>query len=654
MAPAILSVATAREVVANAYDELRVPVGAPPEQVASTFRALSLQRALGVHTTTSNTNDNDKPLLFQRQAVAYRFLSSLPLLDDHEYKPEHMLAMLRPLTPTSSDEASERASSMLDVAITSMEQAQRTWGLPYTNYVITVHYWLRTHVVRRRYSEFLALHKVLLAKLPVVPTIPERKWGYKMRMPSGGERAQELTAYLMRVIAMLANRGLFSLDIMDFLEVDYRSVRSQEEALAVDLLTHAGSPNIYYIVSSGWLDAWKNFVQGDLGNSSNNQDGNSVSPPAPGKVSNDHLVDPTTNLPKNNLTPARHYRCVNCFTWAYFARVYGVNGPVLMRREPWIYGAQVVDVLAIALQTQRLVRGFLGRVRVRNRRNYLLLQEPEMEARIALVQRRAMLRERMAVVRKYVNIKEYQIRHVAASKIQRAFRVFLLRAEHNLLMAESAVPHVEENFQQIEEYYSLEEIGLIEDSRFKLAHFLVTLNKGVPIQKIRSRRKSPKWRLFKINQIGSQLLWSSKKHSHALAFVDVVSVVIEAPLALKTALGRRKSGAAFAQGVVLKYKGSADSTTTTTTNNNNSSSNNAELHELILVCESACDCEALHFGLSALVKETQTRVSDGASYVDGHGTIRKKYPHAKRLIREAHELIGSNHHGPLRMSHNRV
>lgn len=649
MAPTILSVNAAREVVANAYDELRVPVGAPLEQVATTFRALSLQRALGMHTSTRNNNNDssnsdDKPLLFQRQAVAYRFLSSLPLLDEHEYKPEHMLATLRPLTPTTSDEASERASGMLDIAITSMEQAQRAWGLPYTNYVITVHYWLRTHVVRRRYSEFLALHKVLQAKLPVVPAIPERKWGYKLRMPSDDARAQELTAYLMRAIAMLANRGLFSLDIMDFLEVDYRSVRAQEEALAVDLLTHAGSSNVYYIVSSGWLDTWKNFVQGDI---TSNNSSNSASPPAPGKVANDHLVDPTTNMLKDNLTPARHYRCVNCFTWQYFAKVYGVNGPVLMRREPWIYGAQVVDVLAIAVQTQRLVRGFLGRVRARNRRNYLLLQEPEMEARIALVQRRAMLRERMAVVRKYVNIKEYQIRHVAASKIQRAFRVFLLRAEHNLLMAESAVPHVEENFQQIEEYYSLEEIGLIEDPRFKLAHFLVTLNKGVPIQKIRSRRKSPKWRLFKINQIGSQLLWSSKKRSHALAFVDVASVVIEAPLALKTGFGRRKSGAAFAQGVVLKYKGSADG-------NNNSSSNSSEgIHELILVCESACDCEALHFGLSALVRETQTRVSDGASYVDGHGTIRKKYPHAKQLIRQAHTLIGSSHE-PLRMSYNRV
>lgn len=628
----VLTVDKAKEVVAKAYDELQVPIGAPPEQVVSTFRILCLQRALHMH-----NSDEQDPEVFQRQAVAYRFLYSLPLLNQTEYNAEQIFATLRPMTPASGEEANERASGMLDFAITSMEQAQRAWGLPYTNYVITVHYWLRKHVVRRRYSEFRALHDVLQKKLPVIPTLPERKWTYKMRMPNdGGERAQSLTQYLMRVIAMLANRGLFSMDIMDFLEIEYRSVRAEEEAIAVDYLAHAGSNHVYYIVCSGWLDAWKKFIESDETAAAQKSTATNHTLPAshpPGKISNDHLIDSYTGQPKDQLTPARHYRCVNCYTWQYLCKIYGVNGPMLMRKTPSIYGKQVFDLPTLAVMTQKIVRGFLGRISAKKRKQYLLSQDPDMERRLALVERRRLLKERMALVRKYVNVKEYQTRHIAAIKIQRVFRVYLLRAEHNLLMAESAVPHVEENFQQIEEYFSLEEIGLLEDHKFKLAHFLITMHKGVPIQKLRSRWKTPEWRLFKINQIGSQLLWTSKKRAHALAFVDVVKLAIEAPVVLKSAFGRRKPSA-FSQGVVVIYRGGEEES-----NNSSSNTHSSELHELILVCESACECEALHFGLHALISETKTRISNGASYVDGHGMIRKKYPHAKRLIREAQALM---------------
>ncbi|TMW65003.1 hypothetical protein Poli38472_009170 [Pythium oligandrum] len=608
----VLPVEKAREVTTKAYEELHVPVGSPSEQVVTAFRTLCLQRVFNIQLSAA-----DGPEQFQRQAVAYRFLRSLPLLDKTEYAADAIIARLKPLDAYSLAESSERASPMLDLSIAMMEQAQKTWQLPYTNYVISVHYCLRKHVVRRRYSEFEALHRVLSEKLPVIPTLPERHWLYKLRLPS--ERAQSLTQYLLRVIIMLSNRGLFSLEIMQFLEIDHRRIRAEEEAHAVDFLARAassGGSNAYYIISSGWLDAWKHFVCSE-----------GYHPP--GKINNEHLLE-RRGVAKKDLDAGRHYRCVNFHTWQYLTMIYG-GGPAILRRSPLIYGRVVYDNHTFAILLQRIVRGFLGRVRARRRRLYILRQNPFVERHLGNLERQQQLENRMDMVRQYVGAREFQIRHVASIKIQRVFRKYLLRQEHALLLAESAVPHATDHFQHIEEYFSLEEIGLIRDPQYRLAHFLVTMNKGVPIQKLRSRRKAPKWSLFKIDAIGSQLMWSSTKRSYSLVFVDVTKLVVESQLQLKSGFGRRRS-IVHDHAVVLTY------------NENNVST------DLILLCESQCDCDALFFGLEALVSETQTRTARGASYVDGHGVIRKKYPHAKRLIHDAHQLIDQQHRSPFQMA----
>lgn len=63
------------------------------------------------------------------------------------------------------------------------------------------------------------------------------------------------------------------------------------------------------------------------------------------------------------------------------------------------------------------------------------------------------------------------------------------------------------------------------------------------------------------------------------------------------------------------------------------------MRELMLICEGRDEMEVLYFGLSALVAETSSRTANGATFVDGHGIIRKRVPHAKKLLREAHELL---------------
>ncbi|POM66059.1 Hypothetical protein PHPALM_18141 [Phytophthora palmivora] len=54
--------------------------------------------------------------------------------------------------------------------------------------------------------------------------------------------------------------------------------------------------------------------------------------------------------------------------------------------------------------------------------------------------------------------------------------------------------------------------------------------------------------------------------------------------------------------------------------------------------------EVLYFGLRALVSEVSSRTADGATFVDGHGIIRKRVPHAKKLLREAHEVLEKQRH----------
>jgi hypothetical protein len=199
-------------------------------------------------------------------------------------------------------------------------------------------------------------------------------------------------------------------------------------------------------------------------------------------------------------------------------------------------------------------------------------------------------------------------------------------------MNESAVPEVVHNFQQIEEYLSLEEIGLMQDASKRLAHFLVTMNKGVPIQKIpKSKGKThPKWCIFKINQIGSHLEWNSHKkklQSHTISFVDCTNIKKESPLVLKNVFRQTKK--TFDHAILVQYN----------TMNGNGRKENSQQGKLILICESVCDQDALYQGLYALIQEARARIENGASYVDGYGVIRKKVPHAKRLIREALRVL---------------
>ncbi|KAG6604527.1 uncharacterized protein IUM83_14113 [Phytophthora cinnamomi] len=645
----VLSVAKVKEATARAFDELQLPVGASEDQVVSRFRSICLSRVLGPPAETSdltvivdpanpkaNAAADDGDERFQRQAVAYRFLCSLPLLPGVEYRAEHLLPTLRPLDPQGhSNETNERASAMLDVSIASMERAQQAGRLPYTNFVLRVHYCLRRHVVRRRYSEFLALHSLLETKLPVLPQLPERNWVYALKMPPA-ERAQRLASYLQRITTLLATRGVFSLEVMAFLEIDMARVRAEEETLAVDILSRSsrsGGDNIFFIVDSNWIFTWKRFATTHM--------------LPPGPISNQNLLEKPTpesnsRRPKEGLVAAQHYRCVNGSTWRFWRTIYG-GGPPIRRQTPSIYGHPACDLTTLAVLVQRLVRGFLARRAMRRARIQQKLEDPEACHNASIKAKHRTLEDRLDIVRQYVEVREFQTRHIAALKIQRSFRVFLLRSEHALLLAESAVPDsaTTQGLQQIcDDRLALEELALVEDPALRLAHFLATMLAGVPLRKLRSRNKTPAWRLFRLDPIASELRWSSSTttKANAMPFADVEKLTTEAPLAKKPSFIRRLSVTVGSEDGAAQREVPADTSHVVVATYREG----GVVRELMLICEGPGEMEVLYFGLSALVSEASSRTANGATFVDGHGIIRKRVPHAKKLLRNAHELLEQN------------
>ncbi|RHY60394.1 hypothetical protein DYB37_010834 [Aphanomyces astaci] len=345
-------------IAANAWDELSIPSGSSVDRIVSVYREICLKRALGM--------ELDKE--FFKKAVAYRFLNSIPLARK-EYRADDILPLLHSLDATgdmTDPSRSVRACAMLDVSIGCMERAQSPWQLPYVNYVINVHYCMRKHVVRRRYSEFLALHDSLMQKLPVIPHLPVKSWRYKLVMPS--DRARDLVLYLSRIIQLLTYRKLFSTDIMAFLEIDYCTLRSEEEALSADALNRIApvlDGSIVFLVDSSWMTQWRNFVL----------DKDGMSPPGP--ISNADLLD-DHGRPKKHMVVPRHYRFLSAAAWKFFRLIYR-GGPEITRNTKSIYAPRVFSPEMACLKVQTFVRGFLARSHAHRRRHAMGFRRPIME-----------------------------------------------------------------------------------------------------------------------------------------------------------------------------------------------------------------------------------------------------------------------------------
>ncbi|ETW03339.1 hypothetical protein, variant 1 [Aphanomyces invadans] len=518
-----MGIPTAQEdihtIAANAWDELAIPSGSSVDRIVSVYREICLKRALGMEV--------DKE--FFKKAVAYRFLNSIPLARK-EYRADDILPLLHSLDAQgdiTDPSRSVRACAMLDVSIGCMERAQSPWHLPHVNYVINVHYCMRKHVVRRRYTEFQALHNALMQKLPVIPHLPEKSWRYKLIMPS--DRARDLVLYLSRVIQLLTYRRLFSTDIMAFLDINFCKVRSEEEALSADALNRIApvlEGSIVFLVGSSWMSQWRNFVL----------DKDGMSPPGP--ISNEDLLD-EHGMPKKHMVAPRHYRFLSAPAWKFFWLIYR-GGPEITRNTKTIYAPTVLSPDMACLKIQTYVRGFLARSQARRRRRSLGLRRPIMERSYEAMETLHRTEQKMQNIQSLLQLKVTQNRHSAAVTIQQAYK----RYKHRVLYADdipvkietTVVPEVEVD------YFTLQEIGLIDDDETRLVQFIHTMQKGVAILKLSSRYKpTPKLKFFKLDRIGSQLMWTckAKPTPKSIVLAHVQRIAIEAPVALKSVLGLR-------------------------------------------------------------------------------------------------------------------
>lgn len=256
-------------------------------------------------------------------------------------EPEDIVPTLRCLQDTSNWQNLARASKMLDVFISHSEQVES-----HTVYVITVIYCMRRHRVKRRYREFLSLHAQLSRIVTSLPSFPPKKWS-KNSAGVLSERAAALSLYLQGVAMVLANEGLYSKELHEFLKIDTLRVRREEELQMVELLEqkHPGHEQ-WYIVDEQWIVQWRAFVQPNA----------DYDPPD--RISNERLLH-SDGTPKKNMMIITDYRCVHGDVWALWMSIYG-GGPAIVRSKKDLHSRPVTSCAQGLLTLQRLAQRFLS------------------------------------------------------------------------------------------------------------------------------------------------------------------------------------------------------------------------------------------------------------------------------------------------------
>ena len=174
-----------------------------------------------------------------------------------------------------------------------------------------------------------------------------------MKLEMNTVLALDLTLYLNRVLSLLRKRGLFSLDVLAFLEIDFDAHRAEDEGCIMTILqkqasTSSRTNSSGFIVNSTWLMRWRAYVRMEGG--------------VLGPIDNSILLNSASNnAPHLGLKPIRDYRIVSSNIWHTFLYIY-TGGPALPRKGTCtIYDASYLDRFAATILLQRIARGFLAR-----------------------------------------------------------------------------------------------------------------------------------------------------------------------------------------------------------------------------------------------------------------------------------------------------
>lgn len=273
------------------------------------------------------------------------------LVDAHE---NDILPVLRPIKSKHLDGPTEYRGfrGFRQLAIVCVESILSvTAGVIFK---FDVHYCMRRYLVEYEYEKFLALHNELSEELLVVPALPVRDALYRVGITDRNEIGSELAKYMMRIHRTLANKGLFSPRLLQFLKIPYQQVQSEEEGHIVQILDtpNLSATSVWHIVDEAWLSKWRTFVLG--------RDARRYTPP--GKISNDSLVQVVDDgngknrlVPKAGLKVVLHYRVVNYDVWRFYEIVHG-GGPVISRQTEDIYAPKKFSRNQAAIFIQSWIR----------------------------------------------------------------------------------------------------------------------------------------------------------------------------------------------------------------------------------------------------------------------------------------------------------
>jgi hypothetical protein len=217
-----------------------------------------------------------------------------------ENSPQDILMTLRPSRSSRMESCmSNRACKFLSATLLGWETNLE--GTLHTLYIFNIDYCMRRSIVRKRFSEFHAFQEAMLKELPVFPGSLDKDWTHNLLLGDKNSRGFAMANFVSRAHRILADRGLFSPRLLEFLGIDSIKVHREEEISISQILDSpsltAGSA--WHIVDESWLASWRQFVVGQHGE------------PPPGPITNHNLLE--------FIPQPRHAKDIGRNQWLYFS-----------------------------------------------------------------------------------------------------------------------------------------------------------------------------------------------------------------------------------------------------------------------------------------------------------------------------------------------
>lgn len=295
-----------------------------------------------------------------------KFIEKSPLMNS---KPGHMLMVLRPIPTIDLDYLStSRACRMLHILHTGHGVGVSVPGsnadfLPFMEYTFQVYYCTRKWKITKRFSDFMELQERLILEFTTLPETLKKNILYKFGLGLKNHRAAGLATFVNEMHSLMAQKGVFSPRLTQFLGIDVERIHFEEEgriSKVIDSPVTLPWGSVWHPVDEMWLTRWRRFVLG--------RGARCYFPP--GKITNLRLFQPVeveTKTrsgmkvmrpklePRPNLKLGHDYRALNFNMCNYLMIVHG-GGPWISRSNRDIYSDPAQSYLQSVIRLQGFIR----------------------------------------------------------------------------------------------------------------------------------------------------------------------------------------------------------------------------------------------------------------------------------------------------------